>query len=506
MRTTNVSTLPARTAVRATLAAAALAVSAAVAALAVSAALPAQRPEAGRVDDLAAALLQAGDLPSLSIAILRDGEVAYARAFGYAELEARAPATPHTRYRCASVSKVITATAIGRLVQQGRLDLDAPVSSYVPSWPAEPAITARQLSGHLSGVSHYRGEDRMEAGRYWESVTRSLDVFRDSPRAGPPGDAYLYSTHGFTLLSAVAEGASGRPFLELLDAEVFGPLGMADSGPDTRSAPASTMSTLYARRAGDPVLIETPEDPSYKWAGGGLVSTPSDLVRLAGAYLDGHLSPEVVEEMWTTQRTNAGEETGVGVAWRIGEDFQGRRIIHHAGSMGGARSTIVIWPDSREAIAVMTNVVWNSAIMETGLMLMEAYRAPAAAASAGAASGAATRSGVAAGSGAAGAAREMAYTGEMTRGGESGPTAGTLTLDGTGGWIETPGPFADWTGDMTIERMRFFRIEGDRHVLISPIGAFPLELVDGAGDVDGVMTIGSIEWRFRAEPGSTGRR
>lgn len=457
----------------------------ALVALGVSAALPAQRPQASRVDDLAAALMETARLPSLSIAILRGGEIEYARAFGHADLEARTPATPMTRYRCASVSKVITVTAIGRLVQEGRLDLDAPVSRYVPNWPAEPTITPRQLSGHLAGVSHYHAQDRIDRSRYYESVTESLDAFRDSPRADAPGESYIYSTHGFTLLSAVAEGASGRPFLSLLEEDVFGPLGMTESGPDLRADPAPTMSTLYTRRMAEPTPIPNPEDPSYKWAGGGLVSSPSDLVRLAGAYLDGTLSPEVVEEMWTTQRTNDGEETGVGIAWRIGEDFQGRRIIHHSGSMGGARSTIVIWPDTREAIAVMTNVVWGSAIMETGLMLMEAFRAPATA----------TASGV------GGMSRELPYTGEMIRGDETGETTGRLVLEGSGGWIETPAPFADWAGTMSVERMPIRRIEGDRWALVSPLGALPLELREASGVVTGVMSLGSTEWSFRAEGG-----
>lgn len=462
----------------------------ALAALAVSAALPAQRPEASRVDDLAAALMETARLPSLSIAILRGGEIEYARAFGYADLETRTPATPMTRYRCASVSKVITVTAIGRLVQQGRLDLDAPVSRYVPSWPAEPTITPRQLSGHLAGVSHYHADDRIDRSRYYESVTESLDAFRDSPRADAPGESYIYSTHGFTLLSAVAEGASGRPFLSLLEEDVFGPLGMTESGPDLRADPAPTMSTLYGRRGAEPVVIETPENPSYKWAGGGLVSSPSDLVRLAGAYLDGTLSPEVVEEMWTTQRTKDGEETGVGIAWRIGEDFQGRRIIHHSGSMGGARSTIVIWPEAREAIAVMTNVVWGSAIMETGLMLMEAYRVPAAPVAEGGGAGDAADGGM---------SRELAYTGEFTRGDETGETTGRLALEGSGGWIETPGPFAEWARTMSVERMPIRRIAGDRWALVSPLGAFPLELREASGAVTGVMALGSTEWTFRAE-------
>lgn len=430
-----------------------------------------------RVDTLARALMETAALPSISIAIARNGGVEYARAFGFADLEREVAATPNTQYRCASVSKVITATAVGRLAQNGRLDLDAPVSAYVPTWPSEPTITARQLSGHLSGLSHYHGEDRLDRGRYYQSVQSSLDVFRDSPRSGAAGEAYTYSTHGFTLLSAVAQGASGIPFLELLHEEVFEPLGMESSGADIRSDPPAAMSTLYARRRGAPFPIPRPEDPSYKWAGGGLISTPSDLVRLAGGYLDGYLTPQIVEDMWTTQRTNDGEETGVGVAWRIGADDQGRRVIHHSGSMGGARSTIVIWPDQREAIAVMTNVGWNSDIMTTGLLLMEAYRSQTAAAS-------------------SGTSREMSYTGEMTRSDETGVTSGTLAFDGEAGWISMPLPFAEWTGQLAVERMPIHDLGADRYALVSPFGLMPLALTQEEGEWRGLLERGSTKWRF----------
>lgn len=436
-----------------------------------------------RVDALAEAILETANLPSLSIAILRDGEVEYARAFGFADLERQQPATTGTQYRCASVSKVITITAIGRLVQEGRLDLDAPVSSYVPAWPAEPSITARQLAGHLAGVAHYQAEDRIDRQRHYETVTASIDGFRGSPRSGAPGEAYTYTTHGFTLLSALAEGASGRPFLELLSEEVFAPLGMESSGPDLRADPPSTMSTLYGRRNGGPVPIPTPENPSYKWAGGGLISTPTDLVRLAQGYLDGYLSPETVEEMWTTQRTNDGEETGVGIAWRIGEDYQGRRVIHHSGSMGGARSTIVIWPELGEAIAVMTNSVWPSDAMDNGLLLMEAYRTPVAAAP-------------------AGAAGELAYSGEFVRRGETSPTSGTLALEAGDGWISMPEPFADWTGDGAVERMPIHHLSGERYLLVSPFGLIALKLGPKGAGWQGLMDIGSTQWRFETAAGS----
>ena len=449
------------------------------------------------IDSLAADLLATAKLPGLSVAILEDGEVVFARGYGFMDLDARSPVTPETRFRCASVSKTITATAIARLLGEGRLDLDAPVASYVPSWPAEPEITPRQLSGHLSGVAHYQARDRIDRSRHYESVTEGLNVFRDSPRTGAPGEAYVYSTHGYTLLSAVIEGASGLPFLDYLEREIFGPLAMTGSGPDLRATPSPHMSTLYGRRQGEPVLIPQPEDPSYKWAGGGLVSTPSDLVRMADAYMNGFISPEVVSEMFESQRTADGEETGVGITWRIGEDRLGRTVIHHSGSMGGARTTLLMVPEERLAVAVMTNTVWTSNIQRTGELLLEAFRAGDDAGAGDEAAEAPTASAGSTGALAPSTAGEVAYTGEWLVGQDRTRTTGTIQLSGSAGYISMPAPFTEWTGTMAVERMPIRHLTGGTYLLTTPYGLVDLHMEVDGGQVRGEASVSSTRtWTF----------
>ena len=314
------------------------------------------------VAELIEQLIETAQLPGFSVAMLNNGEVVYARGFGFADLENKTPVDTKTQFRIASVSKMLTVTALAKLVQQGRINLDAPISELAPEFPGGELITARMLSGHLSGVAHYQGQDRIDRGRHYLSVIESLDTFRNSPRTGVPGEHYLYTSHGYTLLSAIVECGAGVAFLNYLEKEIFQPLGMISSGPDDRTNIPETMSTLYTRWNGKPQRIEMPEDPSYKWGSGGLISTPTDLVKLANGYFTGFISAEVRQEMWQSQSTNAGEETGVGIGWRIGEDFEGRRVIHHAGSMGGARSVLILYPETQQAIATTTNVVWRSAV------------------------------------------------------------------------------------------------------------------------------------------------
>ena len=314
---------------------------------------------------MAKQLITTANLPGLSVAISRNGQVILAEGFGYADIERKRPITPDTRFRTASVSKVITVTALAKLVEEGRLDLDAPIQKYVPSYPTKAwPMTARQLAGHLSGMPHYSDADRIEP-RFYPSVTDALGVFAHESLKFEPGTAYSYSTHGFTLLSAAMEGAAGQPFLDYVQRAVLDPLGMRSTAPDLRARPHPAMATIYRSQNDRLSRVEKPEDASYKWAGGGLTSTPTDLLRLANGYFDGFLKPETVSMMWTSQRLASGKETGVGLAWRNGRDMAGHRTIEHAGSMEGVRVVVCIFPEERLVISLMTNREWPSSIEET---------------------------------------------------------------------------------------------------------------------------------------------
>ncbi len=433
-------------------------------------------PETARVDTLVDTLVEEmraiAEVPAISVAILEGTEIVVAKGHGFADLDRKKPVEEQTQYRAASVSKLITATAVARLVDAGKLDLDEPIDTYLAripgtdgtvSFPGGDVITARQLAGHLSGLGHYQGQDKIARFRAYESVADSLETFRDSPRAGEPGGQYRYSTHGYTLLSAVVEGASGKPFLDYLEEEIFAPLGMTHSGPDRRPDPPETMATLYGRRAGKTFAIPMVENPSYKWAGGGLVTTPSDLLRLARGYYEGFVSKETVEIMFTPQRLPSGEETGVGIGWRIGADDLGRPIRHHAGSMGGARSVLLLFPEEQSAIAVMANMAWSASIERTAVLLYDAFHVDRIATSS-----------------------RVAHTGRYAFEGiftvrekdeeHRQDVAGVLTLSAGEGSLEVPPAVLEWMKPEAPASLHFHRLNGDRWALVTPYGLTVLEL------------------------------
>ncbi len=310
--------------------------------------------EQGRV--LIDSVMRARRIPGLSIAVSVDGQTVWSEGFGFAHLEQRTPVTAETKFRIGSISKPITAAALALLYEQGRLDLDAPVQRYVPSFPVKDkgVITSRLLAGHLAGVRHYIGDETYSSRRY-DSVLEGLEIFKDDTLRTPPGDEYHYSSYGWNLLSAVIEGASGESFLHFMRENVFRPLGMRHTVADHTDSIIVGRSGFYFLTSDSAVINEPYVDNSYKWAGGGFLSTPEDLLIFANAHLSGGiLEPETVELLWTSQRTNDGEETGYGIGWNV-RDVVGWRLVYHTGSSVGGNCSLVIVPSAGVVVAQTTN-------------------------------------------------------------------------------------------------------------------------------------------------------
>jgi CubicO group peptidase (beta-lactamase class C family) len=297
--------------------------------------------------------------PGLNIAVLVQGRIVWAEGFGFADLEQRVPVWPHTRMRIGSVSKSLTSAALGLLYEQHRLDLDAPVQKYVPAFPQKQhPITTRQLAGHLAGIRHYenREESEMFNTRHFDTVGAALALFANDPLLFKPGEQYHYSSHGWNLLSAVVEGASGQSYLGYMQEHVFDPLGMRHTSADLNAQIIPNRARFYVRDKDRRWKNAPYVDNSYKWAGGGFLSTPEDLVRFGWAMLDGQiLKPETFRLLTTSQRTNDGKETGYGMGWAVATGEHGRRQIGHGGGSVGGASRLMMFPDQQVVAAMILN-------------------------------------------------------------------------------------------------------------------------------------------------------
>src|SRR5438046_2808470 len=135
----------------------------------------------------------ASRIPGLQVAVAIDGRVVWVEAFGWADRERHRQVNGNTVFRIGSVSKPLTADAVAQLVAEGRLDLDAPVQRYVPSFPEKPwPITTRELAGHLAGIRHYRGAE-FTSNRRYETVTDGPEIFRDDSLQFEPATPFTYS-------------------------------------------------------------------------------------------------------------------------------------------------------------------------------------------------------------------------------------------------------------------------------------------------------------------------
>ncbi|MFQ5571359.1 MAG: serine hydrolase domain-containing protein [Rhodothermales bacterium] len=295
--------------------------------------------------------------PGIAIAVSVDGETVWSEGFGYADLEHRVPIWPTTKFRIGSISKPLTAAAVAQLYAQGRLDLDAPVQQYVPSFPEkEYPITTRQLGGHLAGIRHYRGLEFLIRDPY-DSVEKALTIFAGDSLLHEPGTTYAYSSYGWNLISAVVEGASGQSFLDYMREHVFERLGMHHTVADHVDSLIYQRAGFYRRDQDGHLLNATYVDNSYKWAGGGFLSTTEDLLRFANAHLgDDFLSEEARAVLFTEQHTRDGEGVGYGFGWQIRTDDQGRRYLRHSGGSMGGTSLLMMQPDARVVVVSLINL------------------------------------------------------------------------------------------------------------------------------------------------------
>ena len=294
--------------------------------------------------------------PGLSVGVVRDRELRWSAGYGLSDVENTVPATPITVSRLASVSKPITAAAVLRLVEQGRMDLDAPIQRYVPAFPDKPwPITVRQLLSHQSGIRNWTDEEFHNTRRF-RSLTEALAPFKDDALLFEPGTSTQYTSYGFTLLGAAVEGAGGAPFVEQLRAGVFEPAGMESARDDDVLAIIPHRAEGYWRRP-DGTLLNAPlSDTSNRLPGGGLVANVEDVARFASALQRGLLlKPETLQMALTPQKLRGGRATGYGLGWVVGRRG-GKREAYHVGGQPQVSTVLYMQPDAGVAVAILANL------------------------------------------------------------------------------------------------------------------------------------------------------
>ncbi|KAK7060069.1 hypothetical protein SK128_004510 [Halocaridina rubra] len=420
--------------------------------------------------------------PGLVAAVSVNGKTVWAHGFGYADVENSIHCHSHTVMRIASISKSLTMTAVAKLWEEGKLDLDAPIQKYMPYFPIktfegkEVTITTRHLLSHQSGIRHYKLRDTKKNNKFkkieqnadnnsnlkmtkeddrkeekgkrmarddsytneqqclpsldsskndqketqhsllsspekkkhtaqkllmgktssnkmkkkgeddddefdlkeyyikekFDTIQEAVKLFQDDELFFKPGEGFLYTTHGWTLVSGVVEGAANKPFTDVIT-NLFHDLGLNETFLDKHDPVIMNRARCYIRNKHWKLKNAPYVDNSYKWAGGGFLSTVHDLIRFGNAMLyasqqdesnagtnilPGYLKASTMHDLWTPiNGTNMGwdKDGGYGLGWgsvvekqEYGYCRATRRYASHTGGAVGASSVLLILPNKGE--------------------------------------------------------------------------------------------------------------------------------------------------------------
>ena len=309
-----------------------------------------------QVDEAARRLLERSGVPSIAVAIVRNGKLELTRAWGSARLTPVTAAGPDTRYGIGSISKQFTAAAVLLLRQQNRLSLDDRVAKYFPQLSGADAVTIRQLLNHTAGyVDHWPHTYLPPYMLRPTNVNALLQDWGRRPLAFAPGTKWQYSNTNYVIAGAIVEKVAGVPLFEFMRRRIFTRLGMS-SVVDLAAEPRTTFAAVeYSRYALAPPYAVAPAPRGWLYAAGGLAMTAADLARWDISLLDRTLLDSASHhEMETAARLTDGTVIpyGLGVELR---PWWGRPAIWHGGGTPGFTAMNYAFPQHRIAVVVLTN-------------------------------------------------------------------------------------------------------------------------------------------------------
>jgi len=338
-----------------------------------------------KIDAVVEQQMAAGPIAGVSVAVEHHGELILLHGYGYADLENMVPVNPETVFRIGSVTKQFTALSILQLVEQGKIDLDAPITAYLPDYPTQGhTVTIHHLLTHTSGIKSYTSlEDYTKFHRLDLTDEELLARFADQPFDFSPGEKFQYNNSGYYLLGMIIGKVSGEPYRQYVHDHIFGPLGMIGSMYCDPIAIVHDRARAYDVADGKLVNSE-PISMNPPGAAGALCSTPLDLVRWQHA-LDENLliSASSRELMLTPAKLNDGSETRYSYGLFHG-GLEGHRTVSHGGGITGFIAAFDTYPDDELVVVVLSNtgtansggIARNIARLVLGIPLPEAEDLP----------------------------------------------------------------------------------------------------------------------------------
>ena len=311
---------------------------------------------------LAQTKMQEHGVPGVALGIIADGTAAV-RGLGVTSVEDPLPITPHTVFPIASISKTFAVTAMLRLVEQGKVDLRAPVRSYLPDFRVRDENVSRDVTiWHL--LTHTGGWEGQISGpeRGEETLKNFAASIADLMQVAPPGAAWSYNNAGFSIAGRVIEVVTSKSINRAMRDLVFTPLGLAHAGTTAGEFITHRFALGHASRDGSPPTLQRPFSPSVSVTAGGVGLCITDLLTYARFHMGDGSSTEgervlpraSLELMRTPQLRKQGTDDDIGLGWHL-RSIGGLRAAGHGGTLGGHVLLLEIVPERNFAIGILTN-------------------------------------------------------------------------------------------------------------------------------------------------------
>lgn len=298
------------------------------------------------------------DSPGCALGVYQNGRITYERGYGMASLEHDVPITPETVFYVGSLSKQFTATTAALAIQQGRLSPDDGIRKFLPELPAYAnGITVRHLIHHTSGLRDYNTLLSI-AGRRGDEAFDNLAVLRITARQKKlnfePGAEYLYSNTGYTLLALIVERATGVPFAEYANGQIFKPLTMPVTHYHTDETRLVKWRALAYDARGSSYDLNTPNNE--RAGAGGVFTNVRDLLQWDENFYDARVGgPELVKQLQVPGMLNGGRPLTYAWGLQVGT-YRGLPLVEHSGSLGGYRAHLLRFPTRHFSVAILCNL------------------------------------------------------------------------------------------------------------------------------------------------------
>ena len=309
-----------------------------------------------KIDKLATETLTRTGVPSASVVVVKDGQIAYVKAYGDAKLEPKTAAKSEMRYSIGSISKQFTAAAILMLQEQRKLSLDDKVAKYFPELTRANEVTIRQLLSHTSGYQDYWPQDYVMKPMLSPTTARAImDTWAKKPLDFEPGTKWQYSNTNYVIVGAIVEKVARMPFFQFLQQNIFKPLNMTSVMDIDAERLTESDPTGYMRFALAPLRVAPKEGTGWLFAAGELAMTAEDLAKWDISIIEGKLmKPGSYAELGRAVLLNNGVSSGYGLGVTVTMALN-RRALSHGGEVSGFVAQNLVFPDDRAAVVVLTN-------------------------------------------------------------------------------------------------------------------------------------------------------